>query len=133
MAELHTSRREMERAFRNHKVLAGSGKGLSHKLLLVYAIECGLKAELMKRARVEEYHSLPEEQRFGHNLREALRLLRVPATLTIRATQTNQREPQNVAPDRLHQAWRYGIECAGEEDLLKDLEAILRWLERALT
>ncbi len=133
MAELRASRREMERAFRNHKMVASAGDSLSHKLLLAYAIECGLKAELMRRARVEEYHSLPDEQRFGHDLRQALRLLRLPATLDIGTTQTRQREPQSVDSAKLHQAWRYGIECADEEAILKSLQAVLHWLEGTLS
>jgi hypothetical protein len=132
MTELRASRREMERAFRNHKTVASAGDGLPYKLLLAYAIECGLKAELMRRAHVEEYHALPEEQRFGHDLRQALRLLRVPATLDIGTTRTRQREPQNVDSAKLHQAWRYGIECMDEEVILKNLQAILRWLEGTL-
>lgn len=132
MAELRASRREMERAFRQHKTVANSGDGLSHKLLLFYAIECGLKAELMKRSGVAEYHALPSDQQFGHDLREALRLLRVPATLKIGSTQTRQKDPQTVDAARLHQAWRYGIECVDEESVLKSLQAILRWLEGTL-
>ena len=66
---LRASRRELERAYRSHRDLAQSDKvrtTQSHHLLLVYSLECGLKASVMRRRNIDDTSMLGEIN-FGHD------------------------------------------------------------------
>jgi len=104
-AKVHASLRELKKAFHRHRD-AGTNNvesNDSHLLLLIYAIECGLKALLLNSRKVHSTERLDRDD-FTHDLDELLRLLGQaprfgPITL----------EPNvNVPPLRLHEALRYG-------------------------
>ena len=131
---LRASRRELERAYRLHRDLAQSDKvrtTQSHHLLLVYSLECGLKAAVMRRRNIDDTSMLGEIN-FGHDLREFLKYLRAPATLRISDHQTRQNEPQTVQPKQLHEALRYGIDLQKIDTVLGELNAIMQWLKEEL-
>lgn len=125
---LMTTRREMERAFRTHSVQCNAGSSGSHRLLLVYAAECGLKALIMQNARADDTRKLPQGG-FNHDLREGLKQVRAPGILTVRGTITRQRTPQTVVPQNLHLAFRYGVHVEDEPGVVADLTAVILWLQ----
>jgi hypothetical protein len=131
---LEVTRRELEKAYRGHRGHYGQCSSHTHCLLLVYCVECGLKALLMRYHRVDRYTELPASSQVSHDLRDALMLLRAPANLVIRPTKTaHARVPQQpVASRELHQAFRYGIAVESQADVTADLEKIVTWIEERL-
>lgn len=125
---IHATRREFERGFRTHIEHCKVCTNASTRLLLFYAIECGLKALIMLNHRVDHTEKLPMIEMLRHDLRECLKQLRAPATLQIRNTNTRQQVKQFVSPDQLHQAFRYGIEVENASEVIGDLNAVRDWI-----
>jgi hypothetical protein len=125
---LHTTRREFERGYRDNTRTAGPGQTAPERLLLIYGLECGLKAQIMKERRAENTSELPLISEIGHDLRECLKALRAPADLTLRVTRTIQKKQQLVKNSLLHQAFRYGIELEDSADVVAELQKVRRWL-----
>lgn len=132
---VRASRRELEHAYRSHKALsacASHSVSRSHHLLLVYAIECGLKAAVMRRRRAEDTEQLGSLN-YGHDVREFLKHLRAPAHLRLSNSHTNQSKPQTLQPKQIHEALRYGIVLRQEERVVTELQAVLAWLAGELS
>src|SRR4051794_5884837 len=111
---LRVTRREMEKAYRHHRNFCEDGRCPHLALLLVYSIECGLKALLMSERRVEAYEELPDTHRVKHDFVRALSLLHAPPELEkigrAKLRTAHHKGPQEtVLPKDLHQAFRYGV------------------------
>ncbi|WP_242201743.1 MULTISPECIES: hypothetical protein [unclassified Pseudomonas] len=136
--------RELVRAWRELSTIAtpitGSVRKNSHRLLLFYAVECGLKAVWLKR----QNRSLFEREdidKTGHNLRQMLKDLKVGAELSlpenlqlVPVSQNGVPQPRNGDISILHQAWRYGAECRvpQDDDCEHQLEHVLSWIQGEL-
>jgi hypothetical protein len=137
---LNVTRREMTRAYRNLKDVAqhlrsavqvGDARHGPRHLTLVYAAECGIKAVLMKERKADTYADLAEGDRIGHDLRRGLKRLGWPGKLSRNYT-TKQKDPQNVSHERLHEAFRYGVELANEDAIVLELEDVISWVKERL-
>lgn len=130
---LRVTRRELERGYRAHRDGCSPCTSCSHRLLLFYGVECGLKALLMANQKVEDSLGLPEALQFGHNIREALKALRVPS-LGVRVVMTRHGDgdQETVEARRLHEAFRYGVALDHEAHVTADLEAIMGWLRERI-
>ncbi|MEW6220961.1 MAG: hypothetical protein AB1634_15720 [Thermodesulfobacteriota bacterium] len=130
---LTATRRGLERAHREHAWVAQElpPPAASRHLLLVYAVECGLKAALMRRERAADTRQLGVRNH-GHDLRAFVKELRLPRQYVLSSTRTRQDEPQPVEPRQLHEAFRYGIRLDGEERIQEELDRIMSWLRREL-
>jgi hypothetical protein len=132
---VRASRRELEHAYRSHKALSACAShpvSRSHHLLLVYAIECGLKAAVMRRQRAEDTEQLGLLN-YGHDLREFLKHLRAPAQLRVSDAHTGQSKSQTLQPKQIHEALRYGVGLRQEERVMTELKDVLAWLAGELT
>jgi hypothetical protein len=131
---LRTTRREIERAFRTHRAKCDPCPSASERLLLFYAVECGLKAMIMRLNNVETSTDLAEEFHIGHDIREGLKRSYAPARLTMRATTTqhNQGPQDAVAPQHLHQAFRYSVPIDWEREITSELQQVMEWLKERL-
>jgi hypothetical protein len=129
---LRASQREMLKVYRVHKVHSGACNSASLRLILAYAVECGLKVLLMSHYKVTQYSDLPVEAQIGHDIRTGLKQLR--ATETIRFVRTNhgQDPQQDVPPANLHQAFRYGIPLTLTNEVTEDLQRVLAWIDARL-
>jgi len=78
--------RELVRAWRELSVVAmpalGSSRKNPHRLLLFYAVECGLKAVWLKRQN-RALFDREDIDRTGHNLRQLLKELKVGSNLAL--------------------------------------------------
>lgn len=111
-----------------------------HRLLLFYAVECGLKAVWLKR----QNRSLFDREDIGntgHNLRQVLKELKVGVELSLPGhcqlkpvTRNGAQEHRNGDISILHQAWRYGANCAAptDSDCEHQLEQVLKWIQGEL-
>jgi hypothetical protein len=94
-------------------------------LMLFYAAECGLKAEILVRERARDTSALPEDLR-NHDLRSLAKALGLPPAVA-QAVQRCRRvmlgslgeagqRHEWVGPAELHQAWRYGADLDPEDE-----------------
>lgn len=134
--------RELKRAWRelSKHCRPVSGSRLSpHRLLLFYAVECGLKAVWLKQNQKTLFEDT-DIQATGHDLGKILSTLRAGRQLSAHiqmkpvTVQGNKSLPRNGGIDILHQAWRYGGSCQKPTDMdcEQQLEHVLDWINGEL-
>jgi hypothetical protein len=108
-ARIHVSARQLRKAFERHttagfRKLDKANLLPSRLLLLVYAVECGLKELLLKRRGVHSTSKLDRDD-LTHDLDELLKLLgQRPRFYGVALLQP----AENAPPQRIHEALRYG-------------------------
>lgn len=144
MSAIPFTDRELKRAWRELKTVAtpivGSARSNPHRLLLFYAVECGLKAVWLKRQN-KNLFDREDIERSGHDLRRLLIDLKIgghlslPVNLQLQpAISKKVPVPRNGDIGILHQAWRYGGQCVSPNDLdcEKQLQHVLNWIQGEL-
>lgn len=144
MSAIPFTDRELKRAWRELSSISLPGSGEQrknpHRLLLFYAVECGLKAVWLKRQN-RRLFDRSDIDRTGHDLRQVLKELRVgsalslPGNLQLAPLSVGGNEtPRNGDISILHQAWRYGGECVGptDHDCEAQLQNVLNWIQGEL-
>lgn len=144
MAQIPFTLRELRRAWKNLRIASSQlPRTNAHRLLLVYSIECGLKAVWLKN----ECRSLfvaADIQRTGHDLNNILKQLRMGMILPLSfdLNEVKDERKKSVARrqcsiDALHQAWRYGGELVSppmnDDAMEKKLEAVQLLIEKELS
>jgi hypothetical protein len=88
----------------------------------------------MQLNRIDRDSDLPDDLRINHDIREGLKKVHAPGTLGVRTVTTIHRAPpqEQVIPEKLHQAFRYGINIGNEVEVAGDLQRILAWLKENL-
>lgn len=140
MAQIPFTDRELKRALHDlseFSVPRAGGRKSPHRLLMFYAVECGLKAVWLKRQRRSLFEH-DDIQQTGHDLRQILKSLGVGAALGL--PKVVQLKPLSNGSERkgdisiLHQAWRYGGVCKTPSDaeLEAQLEKVLDWIRGEL-
>ncbi len=148
MSPIPFNDREMINAWKeNFKASQAITKSNSHRLLLFYAVECGLKAILMKRQSLTCTEECEDISRAQHNINYLLSCLRAGEDLRIKRNFLikeiiiyGRKHERRVPADKINQAWRYGGkficegESNGETDLSveKSLLKIHKWIEQEL-
>jgi hypothetical protein len=142
MSAIPFSARELTRAWRELSSTAlpieGKDRTNPHRLLLFYAVECGLKAVWLKRKSRDVFDS-EDIEKTGHNLRQIIKDLKVggsielPRDLRLEPL-TQGKNPRNGDISILHQAWRYGGKCVtpSDQDCELQLERVLNWIQGEL-
>ena len=123
MAHISFTDRELRHAWRSlYQASAQHPRSNPHRLLLLYAIECGLKALWLKRAGRTLFEAKDIGQT-GHDLRKIISQLRLnlplPDTFHLPDVFGARRNPvarRHNAPENLHQAWRYGGQLEAPND-----------------
>ncbi len=136
--------RELERAWRElRRSSQATPRCNSHRLLMVYAVECGLKAVWLRR----QHRNLFEGQdvaRFSHDLNKILSDLKpgrrfelLPDKVQLKPIEVGR--PPRLCPrsgglDVLHQAWRYGAPLIepSDEAMELHLERVAQWIAKEL-
>lgn len=144
MSAIPFTERELMRAWRSLAALstpvAGTPRTNPHRLLLFYAVECGLKVIWLKRRRSALFNS-EDIQQTGHDLRQLLKDLKVGGGLelpqSLRLSPVKQggtNSPRTGDIGTLHQVWRYGGECIAPTDQTYEgqLLKILAWIQGEL-
>lgn len=135
------TRRELVRAWNaSTKASIAASRSNAHRLLLFYAVECGLKATYLKRNNLDPLDSHTAAPLL-HDVNRILDLLHADAALRITPPQLNlsplQKPTALQRPCRvgeLNQVWRYGGELTGPTDaeVEQKLEAIQNWIAKEL-
>lgn len=144
MSAIPFTDRELKRAWRELSAIAtpaaGNARHNPHRLLLFYAVECGLKVVWLKRQN-RSLFDREDIDKTGHNLRQVLKELKVGVELSLPEnlmlhpiTQNGAQRPRAGDISILHQAWRYGGKCAtpNDNDCEHQLEQVLNWIQGEL-
>lgn len=135
------TRREIERAWRNNLSAYESAfvKTNPHRLMLFYAVECGLKASIMKRELKNITDSTITE--LSHNINKLLDKLKIsyldlPEQIRLQKIKGEQQRVCQV--DEINQMWRYGHlfspkQATIDQDLEDKLLKIVEWIKQELT
>lgn len=132
--------RELSRAWRRLRSTAhAQPRDNTHRLLLFYAVECGLKAVWLKKHSKTLFDGAAIG-RFGHDLNEIIKDLMPGHTLNLlpNAVQLNAVSHGNIARagglDAIHQVWRYGGQLRNptDEDIEARLENMVQWIAKEL-
>jgi hypothetical protein len=144
VSALPFTNRELTRALRELSSVAtpaaDGARQNPHRLLLFYAVECGLKAVWLKRQRRTLFEG-DDITRTGHDLRQVLKSLHVGSSLSLpesfrlpAALRGQEQLPRNGKFGDLHQAWRYGGKCEAptDHDCEQHLQKMLTWIQGEL-
>ncbi|RLC10593.1 MAG: hypothetical protein DRI57_20150 [Deltaproteobacteria bacterium] len=138
---VHVTRREIEKSFRKHKSfvrhLNQSGRYASpqRKMILFYAVECGLKSLYMKRKCLQRTDQKDSNNKsvsdFSHNLNRLLKKLnliqhKLPDVMAV--------DSISIPAKSLHEAWRYGkeLDAYDERKYEEKLQKIMQIIDREL-
>lgn len=143
MAQIPFTLRELKRAWSElHATSTQLPRGNAHRLLLVYAIECGLKAVWLKRES-RTLFTAADIGRTGHDLNDVIKQLRLSAKLApffhlddVKDDRRNSISRRDNRIDTLHQAWRYGGELKSppvdDATMEAQLEMVQQLIEKEL-
>jgi len=149
MAQIPFTRRELKRAWESlYAASKQHPRGNAHRLLLLYAIECGLKALwILNENRTlyngKDVYGNPIGGANGHDLSEIIKQLRFGLVLSpsfhlgdVNDDRKNTVARKNNRIDALHQAWRYGGALAmppvDDATMENELERIHLLIEKGL-
>ncbi|MUG98287.1 hypothetical protein F7734_40675 [Scytonema sp. UIC 10036] len=134
----------IEKAWRENKLASNkTPRSNAHRLLLFYAVECGLKAILMRRQEKNRSDLCTDISECQHDVNKLLdclsvrKTLRIPAQLSMKPIKgKNGYDERKFTPGDVNQMWRYGGYCATsgitDQDLEKKLLEIVHWIEEEL-
>lgn len=145
MSALPFTDRELKNAWRQLSAISTPSAGARknpHRLMMFYAVECGLKAVWLKRQNKNLFERA-DIDRTGHDLKQLLKDLHVATTLTLpnnlqlqAVTLSNGQASIQRTGDIsiLHQAWRYGGQCQSpsDQDCEAQLQQVLLWIQGEL-
>lgn len=143
MAQIPFTFRELKNAWVNlHAASLQLPRGNAHRLLLVYAVECGLKAMWLKQENRTLFVA-EDIARTGHDLNDVIKQLRLrgefPTVFHLSEVKDERRNPvtrRHYRMDTLHQAWRYGGELVSppvdDAAVEAELERVNRMIEKGL-
>lgn len=132
--------REMKRAWRqNLEVSSVETRQNAHRLLLFYAVECGLKAVIMKREKVKRTDGCTILSQLGHDINGLLNHCCAGSQLHLVSVKMEDiKSPATsrpVKPKEFNQMWRYGGKTEGtpaDTDIETQLLGIVKWIEKEL-
>ncbi len=120
---VHVTLREIEKSFRRNKKFvthlnqSGSYVASQRKLILFYAVECGLKALYMRRKRLRKTDQKDTDNKgvssFSHNLNRLLKKLNL---IQHKLPDVKAKDNVLIPAKSLHEAWRYGKELDPDDE-----------------
>jgi hypothetical protein len=136
--------REIEKAWRENKSASEeTPRSNAHRLLLFYAVECGLKAVLMRRQSKNRSDLCTDISECQHDVNKLLdclyagEKLKLPAQLSMQPIKGKKsNDERKFTPGDINQMWRYGGCCATgsvtDQNLEKKLLEIVNWIDGEL-
>lgn len=133
--------REMEKAWRENLSASHSTQRTNaHRLLLFYAVECGLKAVLMRRQKKIRSDLCAEIAQYQHDVNKLLECLsakpelKLPEQISMKPIKTgNGYDERKFTPGDINQMWRYGGSCSLKDVTDQYIESklleIVEWIK----
>ena len=128
---------EMENAFRSHKgawEACKSNPNHTYKMVLFYAVECGLKSYYMRKNNLISSSAAADNEKsasaFLHNLND----LSAKLNIAVRIPDIKKNVDNSIHVKHLHTAWRYGKKLDEQEETvcIKRLTKILNDIKNKL-
>lgn len=132
---IHAKKRELRKAFEAHHRKynsKNSNSTISEKLLLFYAVECGLKYLILdenQKNSTKDFEKIREPSTgrlvsellkgtSGHDINKLLNMLRYSLKIPQLPTKVKDEKGKPILsePKDFNQLWRYGIECEYEAE-----------------
>lgn len=143
MAKIPFTFRELKNSWKESSRIAQvEARQNPHRLLLFYAVECGLKAAYLKQQNKDIIDSEIAGD-FSHDINKLCTVMRLgdsyhlPVSLRLSSCKINNQDTQRTCgPSELNQVWRYGGMLDGDINnsfLEKSLEKVNNWLEEELS
>jgi len=141
MATLSCTDREIKRASQeNFQAYNCENCNNAHRLLLFYAVECGLKAILMSRRNIQTTDCCPEISKAQHNINSLLdalsagKMLMLPSQFKVnsKVPQGKSKDDRIVNPGEINQVWRYGGKISHRRHNNSFIDTDDRWVEDQL-
>jgi hypothetical protein len=143
VAKIPFTNRELVRAWRSSLDVSKSDQRTNpHRLLLFYAIECGLKAAYLKQINKTVIDS-DIAQQFSHDINKLCEKLSInssfmlPQSLRMKDCKVDSKDvTRTCSPSEINQIWRYGGTLDGvENDIFLEgkLEKLNEIIEKELT
>ncbi|HEJ7275924.1 TPA: hypothetical protein ACKP33_002851 [Serratia marcescens] len=143
MAKIPFTNRELVRAWRSSlHVSKSDARTNPHRLLLFYAIECGLKAAYLKQINKTVIDS-DIAQEFSHDINKLCEKLSInssfmlPQSLRMKDCKVDNKDVvRTCSPSEINQIWRYGGALDGAENdtaLESKLEKLNEIIEKELS
>lgn len=142
--QINITRQEFQASCKSHyQLYKRSSEAISPKsrrLLLFYAVECGLKSLIMKDIGYNTYEQLKKyseehgKRIHGHDLKAMTQEIGIEHKYPLKRIRL-AKEGQDCTPDRYNELWRYGAATEDEEEEAKaekTLERIAIWIEQRL-
>lgn len=141
--KINVTRREFQESYRNHYRLYcnTSESPKTRRLILFYAVECGLKSLIMKQTGNNTYEQLeqycqtnPGKKLAGHDIRAMIKEVNPSAEFILKNIRLKNKGG-SVPPHRFNELWRYGAEvedCTQEDAAEKVLVKIADWLKKTI-
>jgi hypothetical protein len=127
---VHVTLKEVEKAFNQHRqAFESSGNAISNtqRMVLFYAVECGLKAYFMKKKDIRSTNPRSYSKKnvfeFNHDLNGLITELNINPTVPCAQAMDNSQ----IESAELHEAWRYGKELNKQKET-KCVESLTRIL-----
>lgn len=132
------SERELRSSFDRLSRATVTPDGAPGNLLRFYAVECGLKAALMRHRRLRSTAQLDQDLR-SHDLARLAKELHIAprnydGARPCRRAHGTAVPPSTVAAHAVHEAWRYGVRLndQDEESFVAGLAVLIRWCREEL-
>jgi hypothetical protein len=114
---LHVSRKDLERAYHSLSQVGGNPACAGERLLLIYAVESGLKALILADKKLQTSKQDDSLREHGHDIKKLMKQLRLPATCgEPKSTFTALKPTETILLKAVHEAWRYGRHIQPEEE-----------------
>mgnify|MGYP003204080650 CR=1 FL=1 len=137
--KINVTRNEFRKSFQNHYTMYLNTKNgmpvRTRRLILFYAVECGLKSLILKKIgkntyyEMEAYYDSNGKKIRGHDLKEMTKEVGIEAAYPLKDIQL--KGDGTVLPQRYNELWRYGAAVqneAEEEREEKTLLQIAKWI-----
>jgi len=142
--QLNVTRNELQKSYKNHYTLYKYGENTvspkARRLLLFYAVECGLKSLILKNLGKNTYEELrmySENNQIrihGHDIKAMTREVGIDHIYSLKKIRL-MNQGGNVSPERFNELWRYGVTVEdeeGEKNVEITLEDIAKWIGKRL-
>lgn len=119
---------ELRKAFLGHIRVGHTGEEDSHRLLIFYGLECGLKSVYLRNNRLNRTDRIRDERlRRTHDLFLLVKELKLPAQIAGSNAPSFRlkRDGDTFDIRHAHEAWRYGIEMR-----TADAGALDGWMQK---
>lgn len=141
--KINVTRKEFQESYKRHYQLYQNSNvsDKTRRLILFYAVECGLKSLIMKNTNSgtsEEFEAYCQNNNkgwlFGHDIKAMMKEVNPNSEYTLRHIRLKQGD-RRVHPREFNQIWRYGATVADEDEEKRaeeTLEKIADWIQKRI-